>query len=43
MKRQSCDIWIKTVSLYTKKTDDIYKAIAEDVETRFDSGLKLLV
>ena len=29
--------------VYKKKTVDIYKDIAEDVETRFDSGLKLSV
>ena len=24
--------------IYTKKTDDVYKDIAEDVETRFDTS-----
>ena len=30
-------IWIQTVSFYTQKRD-IYKDIAEDVETRFDTS-----
>ena len=30
-------IWIQTASLFTFKTDDIYKYIAEDVETSFDT------
>ena len=37
MKKQDCVIWIQTVSLYTQK-HDIYKDIAEDVETRFDTS-----
>ena len=36
VKKQNCVIWIETV-VY-KKTDDIYKYIAEDVETRFDTS-----
>ena len=39
VKKQNCAIWLPTVSLYTKKqTDDIYKDIAEVVETRFDNS-----
>ena len=38
MKNQNCVIWIQTVSLYTLKTDDIYKDITEDVETRLDTS-----
>ena len=34
MKKQNCVIRIQTVSLFTKKTDDIYKDIAEDLKTR---------
>ena len=34
MRKQNCVIWIQTVWLYTQKIDDIYKDIAEDVETR---------
>ena len=37
MKNQNCVIWIQTVSLYTC-TDDIYKDIAEDIETRSDTS-----
>ena len=37
VKKQNCVIWIWTVSLYTQ-TDDIYKDIAWDVETRFDTS-----
>ena len=36
VKKQNCVIWIQIVSLYTYK--DIYKGIAEDVETRFDTS-----
>ena len=35
-KKQNCVIWTQTVSYI--KTDDIYKDIAEDVETRFDTS-----
>ena len=35
VKKQNCVTWIQAVSLYTQKTVDIYKDIAEDVETRF--------
>ena len=35
VKEQNYVIWIQTVSLYT---DYIYKDIAEDVETRFDTS-----
>ena len=37
MKMQRLIIWIQTVSFYTQKRD-IYKDIAEDVETRFDTS-----
>ena len=37
VKNQNCVIWIQTVSLYTC-TDDIYKDIAEDIETRSDTS-----
>ena len=38
VKNQNRVIWIQKASLYTKKTDHIYKDIAEDVETRFDTS-----
>ena len=34
VKKQNCVIWIQTYI----KTDDIYKNIAEDVATRFDTS-----
>ena len=37
MKKQSCVIWIQTVSLYTQK-HGIYKDIAKDAESRFDTS-----
>ena len=37
-KKQNWVIWIQTVSIVYIKTDDIYKDIAEDVETRFDTS-----
>ena len=37
VKKQSCVIWIHSFILYVK-TDDIYKDIGEDVETRFDTS-----
>ena len=37
-KNQNCVIWVQIVSLYTYKPDDVYKDIAEDVETRFDTS-----
>ena len=37
MKKQSCVIWIHCFIVYIK-TDDIYKDIAEDVETGFDTS-----
>ena len=37
VKKQNCVIWIQTVLLYTLK-HDIYKDIAEDVETRLDTS-----
>ena len=38
VKKQNLVIWVQTVSLYYIKTDDIYKGIAEEVETRFDTS-----
>ena len=40
VKKQNCVIWIQTDSQFhcIHKTDDIYKDIAEDVETRFDTS-----
>ena len=35
---QSFVIWIQTASSVHVKTDDIYKDIAEDVETRSDTS-----
>ena len=37
VKKQSRIIWTQIVSWYTKINDDIYKNIAEDVKTRFDT------
>ena len=39
LKKQNCVIWIQTVSLYTIKTNYIYKDIVEDVETGFDNSI----
>ena len=36
VKKQNCVTWIQIASYI--KTDDIYKDIAEDVETRFDNS-----
>ena len=38
MKKQSCVIWIQTGFIVYIKTDDLYKYIVEDVETRFDTS-----
>ena len=39
VKRQSYAIWIQTLYIMVYiKADDIYKYIAEDVETRFDTS-----
>ena len=39
MKKQNCVTWIQTYSFIVYiKTDDIYKDIAENVETRFDTS-----
>ena len=38
MKKQNCVIWIHTCFIVYIKTDDIYKDIAEVVETRFDAS-----
>ena len=38
MKKQNYFIWIHTVLYGYIKTDDIYKDIAEDVETRLDTS-----
>ena len=37
VKKENCIIWIQKNTEYIK-TDDIYKDIAEDVETRFDTS-----
>ena len=36
MKKQNCVVWIQIVFVVYRKTDNIYKKIAENVETRFD-------
>ena len=37
---QNCVIWIQTVSFFIYiKADDIYKDIAEDVETKFETSI----
>ena len=40
LKKPNCVIWIQTKYCFVVyiKTDDIYKDIAEDVETRFDTS-----
>ena len=38
VKKQNCVIWIQTSFIVYIKTDDIYKDIAEDFETRFDTS-----
>ena len=38
VKMWNCVIWIQIVHIVHIKTDDIYKDIAEDVETRFDTS-----
>ena len=38
VKKQSCIIQIQKVFIVYIKTDGIYKDIAEDVETRFDTS-----
>ena len=37
VKKQNCVIWTDSFIVHVK-TDDIYKSIAEDVETRFDTS-----
>ena len=37
VKNQNCVTWIQTVSFYTSR-QVIYKDIAEDIETRFDTS-----
>ena len=36
VKKQLCVTWIQKVSFNKEKTNNIYKDIAEDLETRFD-------
>ena len=36
VKKQNCVMWIQ--KLYTYNTNDIYKDIAEDTETMFDTS-----
>ena len=44
VKKPNCVIWILTVSFVVYiKTDDNYKDIAEDVETRFDTSKICLI
>ena len=39
VQNQNCIKWIETHNTYIHtKTNDIYKNIAEDVETRFDTS-----
>ena len=38
VKQQNDVIWIQTVFIVYIKTDDIYKDIQEDIETRFDTS-----
>ena len=38
VKKQNYVIWIQTVSFVNTKTDDIYKDIAQDVETRLNTS-----
>ena len=38
MKKQNFVIWIQTCFILYMKADDIYKDIAEDIETRFDTS-----
>ena len=37
LKKQNCVIWMQGFTVYIK-TDNVYKDIAEDVETRFDTS-----
>ena len=38
MKKQNCVIWTQTVSIVYIKTGNMYKDVAEDVKTRFDTS-----
>ena len=38
VKKQNCVLWIQISFTVHIKADDIYKDIAEDVETRFDTS-----
>ena len=38
MKKQNCVIWIQACFIVYRKTDDIYKDIAKDIETRSDAS-----
>ena len=38
VEKQNFIIWIQTVSFVYIKTDDLYKEILEDVETRLDTS-----
>ena len=42
MKKQNCLIWIQTASIVYIKTDDTFKGIPEDIETRFDTSSQIL-
>ena len=38
IKKENCAIWIQTLYHWIQKTEDIFKDIEEDVETRFDTS-----
>ena len=38
VKKQNDVIWIQSVFIVYIKTDDIYKDVQEDIETRFDTS-----
>ena len=38
VKKKICVIWLQICFIVYVKTDDIYKEIAKEVETRFDTS-----
>ena len=38
MKKESCVIWMQTVSLYTEKQTIYLKKLQKDVESRFNTS-----
>ena len=38
VKKKICVIWLQICFIVYLKTDDIYKEIAKEVETRFDTS-----